>query len=225
VGAQPTKIPRIGYVAASGSEGGSAHRTVFRQGLRDLGYIEGKNILVESRYLDGMTDRSASAVAELLYLKVDAIVSTSPVVIRAAMQASKTIPIVLITVADPVATGLIDSLARPGGNVTGVTRLTRDLSGKRLELLKEAVPGISRIGVLLVADSPSMKEAVGIRARGGCASHNLHWRCAVRNPISTKYFEKLRSRPCDALIIARRLLIRYEKQIADLAIKKWLPQC
>ncbi|HEY7554152.1 MAG TPA: ABC transporter substrate binding protein [Candidatus Binatia bacterium] len=116
---QPGKVPRIGYVAASGPEGGSAHRNVFKQGLRDLGDVEGKTILVESRYLEGMSDRSTSVVADLLHLKVDLIVSTSPVVIRAAMQASKTIPIVMITVAEPVATGLIDSLARPGGTSRG----------------------------------------------------------------------------------------------------------
>ena len=223
---QPTKMPRIGYVAASGPEGGSAHRAVFRQGLRDLGYIEGKNILVESRYLDGMPDRSPSAVAELLHLRVDAIVSTSPVVIRAAIQASKTIPIVMITVVDPVATGLINSLARPGGNVTGVTRLTRDLSGKRLELLKEAVSHISRIGVLVVADSPSMKDAVKEYGLAAAALKLQLQSLEVRSskPDFDKVFREAAKSRVHALIIARHgLLIRYEKQIADLAIKNRLP--
>jgi ABC-type uncharacterized transport system substrate-binding protein len=156
---QPTKIPRIGYVAASSPEGGKTHREVFRRGLRELGYIEGKDILIEFRYLDGMSDRSPSVVAELMQLKVDVLVSTSPSVIGVAKRATNTIPVVMVTVVDPVAEGLIDSLARPGGNVTGITRLTRDLSGKRLELFKEAVPRISLVGVLLVADSSSTQVA------------------------------------------------------------------
>lgn len=223
---QSAKTPRIGYIAASGAEVGSSHRRIFRQGLSDLGYIEGKNILVESRYLDGMSDRSASAVAELLQLKVDAIVSTSPLVIRAAMQASKTIPIVMITVADPVASGLIDSLARPGGNVTGVTRLTRDLSGKRLELLKEAVPSVSRVGILLVADSPSMKDVMNEYGVAAPALKLQLHALEVRGPKPDfdNAFRQARTLRVNALVTARHgLLIRYEKQIADLAIKHRLP--
>jgi putative ABC transport system substrate-binding protein len=139
---QPNKIPRIGYVSGTG-----AYVAAFRQGLRDLGYIEGKDILVEYRYSEGKSDPTPGLVAELVQLKVDALVVTNPPSIRAAKQATKTIPIVMVSSADPVATGIIDSLARPGGNITGITRLTRELSGK-LELLKEVVPGISRLGVL-----------------------------------------------------------------------------
>ena len=109
-----------------------------------MGYIEGKNILVEFRYAEGKLDRLPGLVDELVQLKVVIVYATLPG-IRAAKQATKTIPIVMVTPADPVATGLIESLARPGGNITGLTRLTRDLSGKRLELLKEAVPGVSRV--------------------------------------------------------------------------------
>ena len=120
--------------------------------MRDLGYVEGKNILIEYRYVEGKADRIPSLVAELVQLKVDVLVAASPPAIRAAKQATKTIPIVMVTTQDPVATGLVDSLARPGGNITGLTRLTRDLSGKRLELLKEVVPAISRVGVLWDAE-------------------------------------------------------------------------
>ena len=123
----------------------------FRQGLRDLGYIEGKNILVEYRYLREIPNQIPSLVAELLGLKVDVLVAPwRPRAIRAAKQATKTIPIVMVTTDDPVATGMVDSLARPGGNVTGVSRLIRELGGKRLELLKETVPGISRVAVLVM---------------------------------------------------------------------------
>src|SRR6478736_580525 len=110
--------------------------------MRELGYIEGKNILVECRYAEGKLDRIPSLVAELVQLKPDVLVVVSLLSIRAAKQATKTIPIIMST-QDPVATGIIDSLAHPGGNITGVTRLTRELSGKRLELLKEAVPRMS----------------------------------------------------------------------------------
>ena len=120
----------------------------FRQGLRDLGYLEGKNILIEYRYVEGKLERIPSLVAELVQLKVDVLVCTSSSLIRAAKQATKTISIVMVTGQDPVATGIVNSLARPGGNITGFTRLTRELSGKRLELLNEVIPGISRVGVL-----------------------------------------------------------------------------
>src|SRR5215468_4673056 len=145
---QARKVPRIGYVSATGDPSNPGPNVEgFRQGLRDLGYVEGKNILVEYRYVEGKGDRNPSLVAELVQLKVDALVVGGPGGIRAAKQATKTIPIVIVTQEDPVAAGYIDSLAHPGGNITGLTRLTRELSGKRLELLTEVVPKISRIGV------------------------------------------------------------------------------
>jgi putative tryptophan/tyrosine transport system substrate-binding protein len=127
----------------------------FRQGLRDLGYVEGKNVLLEYRYTEGKQDPIPGLVAELVQLEVDVLVSSSLPVIRAAKQATKTIPIVMVFNADPVATGIVDNLAHPGGNITGLTRLTRSLGGKRLELLKEVVPRISRVGVLWDADEAS----------------------------------------------------------------------
>ena len=120
----------------------------FSKGCARLGYIEGKNILFEYRYTERNLDRIPSLVSELVQLKVDVLLLSNFRAIRAAKQATQTIPVVMVTTQDPVETGIIDSLARPGGNITGLTRLTRDLSGKRLELLKEAVPKISRVGVL-----------------------------------------------------------------------------
>jgi len=158
---QPKKVPRIGYLTGA-SPSFEAHRIEgFRQGLRDLGYIERKNILVEYRYAEGKRDLIPSLVAEFVQLKVDVFASGNFEVIRSSKQATKTIPIVMVTTVDPVATELVDSLAHPGGNITGLTRLTRDLSGKRLELLKEAVPRISRVGVLWDADDPS--AAIGFK--------------------------------------------------------------
>ena len=156
---QPAKIPRIGIVSGTGnpSEPGSSFK-MFRQALQDLGYSEGKNILLEHRYTEGKRDRIPGILAELMSLKVDVIFSTQAIVIRAAKQATKTIPIVMAVTPDPVAAGLVDSLARPGGNITGLTRFTRDLSGKRLELLTEMIPGLSRVGILSVSGFTAFKD-------------------------------------------------------------------
>ena len=152
---QPPKIPRIGYVSGSGDPNNPRPADeAFQQGLRDLGYIAGKNILVEYRYAEGNLDRLPGLVAELVQLKVDVLFVSNLPAIRAAKEATKTIPIVMVTPVDPVATGLVDSLARPGGNLTGLTTLGRELSGKRLELLKEAVPKMSRVGVLWDSNAP-----------------------------------------------------------------------
>ena len=133
---QPEKLPRIGYIAPTGPE--NTNYAAFLRGLRDLGYR--KNILVEYRSMEGNRDRIPSLMAELVQLQVDILVSPNAPTILAAKQATKTIPIVMVINTDPVASGLVDSLAHPGGNITGITRLTRDLSGKRLEVLKEVVP-------------------------------------------------------------------------------------
>jgi len=145
---QAGKIPRIGYLLPAAERNTPGLQIeALRQGLRDLGYIEGKNVLIEYRYAEGKPDRRVSLLNELLKLNVDVLVLVSIDSIRAAKQAAKT-PVVMIATVDPVALGLVDSFAHPGGNVTGLTTLIRDLSGKRLELLKEALPGISRVGVL-----------------------------------------------------------------------------
>src|SRR5262245_24769942 len=155
--AQETKkIPRIGYVSVSGdAKNPGRFVEAFRQGLRDVGYIEGKNIAVEYRYPGSQPELVPGFVAELVQLRVDILVSSSASALRVAKEATKTIPIVMITSQDPVATGMVESLARPGGNITGVTRLTHELSGKRLELFKEVVPQISRVGILTGRGSSS----------------------------------------------------------------------
>src|SRR5262245_36826156 len=157
---QPAKVPRIGFVSGIGDPQTFGFQIEeFRQGLRNLGYNEGKNILVEYRYAEGKQDRIPGLVAELVQLKVEVLVVGAQSSIRAAKQATKTIPIVMMSSVDPVAAGVVDSLAHPGGNITGLARLTRELSGKRLELLKEAVPGLSRVGVLRDPDDPSSSIA------------------------------------------------------------------
>ena len=154
---QPRKVPRIGYLTGTREptqKAPDANRDAFRQGLRDLGYIEGQNVVIEYRYGAVNEDRAAKLAAELIQLNPDVIVAVPFPGIASAKQATKTIPIVMVINQDPVAAGMVDSLARPGGNVTGVTRLTRELSGKRLELVKEIVPIASRVGILL-ADTTS----------------------------------------------------------------------
>ena len=147
---QPKKVPRIGYLSNTDPATDSARVEGIRLALRELGYIEGQNIAIEYRYAEGNRDQLPALVAELVRLKVDIIVvagGTGPT--RAAKNATKTIPIVMTGLgANPVEAGLVDSLARPGGNVTGLTSLSRELGGKRLELLKEAVPKLARVAVL-----------------------------------------------------------------------------
>jgi ABC-type uncharacterized transport system substrate-binding protein len=153
---QPKKVPRIGYLSNSDPVTESARAEAVRLALRELGYVEGQNIATEYRYAEGKPDRYPELAAELVRLKVDIIVvSGGDIPIRAAKNATKTIPIVMVGQGlDPVEAGLIESLARPGGNVTGITNLGRELGGKRLELLKEAVPKLDRVAVLYESASP-----------------------------------------------------------------------
>ena len=144
---QPKKVPRIGLLLPYSQPVSPLRINAFRQGLHSLGYTEGKNVVIEYRFAEGKLDRIPDLATELVRLGVDVIVTTSTPGVSAAKNASSTIPIVSIT-ADPVASGLVESLARPGGNVTGLTNLAPDLSGKRLELLKEAVPRMTRVGFL-----------------------------------------------------------------------------
>jgi putative ABC transport system substrate-binding protein len=154
---QPKKVPRIGYLSAADPARESARAEAIRLALRELGYIEGQNIAIEYRYSEEKVDRHPELSAELVHLKVDIIVvagGTEPV--RAAKNATKTIPIVMTGGGlDPVEAGLVESLARPGGNVTGITNLSRELGGKRLELLKEAVPKLARVAVLYDPAAPT----------------------------------------------------------------------
>ena len=148
---QAKKVPRIGYLSARADEKLEA----FRQGLRALGYVEGKNIIIEYRWAEGKTDPIPDLTAELVRLNVDVIVTSITLAAQAAKKLTTTIPIVVVGVGDPVATGLVASLARPGGNITGLSGLAPELSGKRLELLKEAFPKVSRVGVFWNPASPS----------------------------------------------------------------------
>jgi putative ABC transport system substrate-binding protein len=145
---QPAKIPRIGFLGAVSRSTVSARTEAFRQGLRKLGYVEGKNIVIEYRYVEGKLDRVSELAAELVRLKVDIIVTAGPASTRAAKEATVTIPIVMAFDNDPVGSGFVASLPRPGGNITGLATLAPEISGKQLELLKEIAPRLSRVAVL-----------------------------------------------------------------------------
>ena len=156
---QPKRVPRIGYVDA-GSPATTGHRAeAFMQGLRQLGYVDGRNIVIEYRWAEGKLDRLPGFVAELVHAKVDVIVSSATPAIRIAKEQTATIPIVMAGVTDPVELGFAASLARPGGNITGLTHLSPDLTGKRLELLKEVFPGLARVAVLWNPNHPGQPRA------------------------------------------------------------------
>jgi putative ABC transport system substrate-binding protein len=222
---QSQKIPRIGYLPGRGEPSTPGFQVeAFRQGLRDLGYTEGKNILVDYRYIEEKLDRIPSLVAELVQLKPNVLLVVSPPAIRAAKQATKTIPIVIVTTQDPVATGIVDSWAHPGGNITGLSRLTQELSGKRLELFKEVVPGISRVGVLWNADGSGIafKEYDAAARALKIPLQSL----AVRGPnpdFEGAFQAATKERTNAILTVTNALLVRYPKRIADLAIKNRLP--
>jgi putative ABC transport system substrate-binding protein len=170
---QPAKVPRIGYLVGGDPTTESARSKGIRLALRELGYIEGQNIATEYRYAEGKSDRQPELAAELVRLKVDIIVAAGGGIIQAAKNATKTIPIVMAgSPNDPVEAGLVESLARPGGNVTGLTNLNRELGGKRLELLKEAVPKVARVAVLYdpAVRGQRTRGERGSPSRGACAA-------------------------------------------------------
>jgi ABC-type uncharacterized transport system substrate-binding protein len=224
--AQSAKVPRIGFLTNTKLENPSIEP--FRRGLQALGYIEGKSIRVEYRYFETKREMIPPLVAELVQMNVDVLVVGAPPAIRAARQATKTIPIVIVTNQDPVAAGYVDSLARPGGNTTGVTNLTRELSGKRLELLKEIVPRLSRVGILWNTDALEIGFGRGFKEYEATArslkipleslpirASNLDFDGAFRVAIKARV---------NALITLSHIVLNpYRKQIAGLAIKHRLP--
>jgi len=223
---QANRIPRIGLMTATGnSKSRGPQVEAFQRGLKDLGYIEGKNCLIEYRYeSDGTPHRLL--VAELLQLRVDVLLVASQPAIRAAKDATKTTPIVMVTTQDPVASGYIHSLSRPGGNITGLTRLTRELSGKRLELLTEIVPTISRVGILWDAEGQS--AAIGFKEYE-VATRALKiglQSLEVRQPkpdFAGAFQAAIKGRSNALIVVRNPLITNNQKQIADLAIKNRLP--
>ena len=223
---QPKKIPRIGFQAAASPAAISARIEAFRQGLRELGYSEGKNIVIEWRYAEGKLDRLPALAAELVHLKVDVIVSAAPAPTRSAKQATATIPIVMAFDDDPVGSGFAASLARPGGNLTGLSALSPEISGKQLELLREIVPKLSRVAVLggdvTRPGNPQALREINVAAEAfGVQVHYLE----VRDPtdIETAFRAASKEHADAVLVLSAPVLISQRRQVADLAVKSRLP--
>jgi putative ABC transport system substrate-binding protein len=224
---QPKKVPRIGYLSPLDPATEFARSEAIRLALRELGYIEGQNIATEYRYAEGKLDRLPELVAELVRLKVDIIVAAgTDRVVREAKNATKTIPIVMGGGADPVEAGLVESLARPGGNVTGISNLGSELGGKRLALLKEAVPKVARVAVLYDPAIPStvldVKEALPVAARA-LGLTLQPWEVRSADDFDRVFAAMGKQRP-DGLYVASGPLIRpNRKRIAGFTLKSRLP--
>jgi putative ABC transport system substrate-binding protein len=222
---QPTKVPRIGILVGSSLSANAARIDAFRQGLRELGYVEGKNIAIEFRSAEGKFDRLPDLAAELVSLKVDVIVTTGPIVNRPAKEATSTIPIVMGFDHDPVGNGFVASLARPGGNMTGLSNLAPEISGKQLELLKEIIPRLSRVAVFGNSKEPanpqSLKQA---ELAAGAFKIKLQY-VDVLSPkdIEAAFRAAGKGRAEAALILGSFILNPHRAQIADLAVKNRLP--
>ncbi len=219
---QATKVPRIGFLLVTASP---HWEEAFRQGLRDLGWVEGQNIAIEYRWAEGKLERLPDLAAELVRLKVDVLVAETTPAALAAKNVTKTIPIVFVRVSDPVGSGLVASLARPGGNVTGPTSITLELSGKRLELLKEALPGILRVAVLWnptnPASAPMLKET---QVAAGALNLQLQiLEARDRNELE-RAFSALARNPADALtMVPESFFYGQRTRIVDFAARRRLP--
>jgi putative ABC transport system substrate-binding protein len=222
---QPTKIPRIAFLIASSLSAQSARIEAFRQGLRELGYVEGKNIVIEYPSAEEKPDHLPALVAELVRLKVDVIVTAGATSTRAAKEATSTIPIVMTNDGDPVASGFIASLARPGGNITGLSTLAPEISGKQLELLKETISKLSRVAVFgtstRAGNAQALKE-VELAAKGfGVKLQYLD----VLGPkdIETAFRAASKGRAQAVLVMTSPVFNAHRTQLTDLAVKSRLP--
>ena len=224
---QPKKIPRIGYLSNGDPTTESTRSEGIRLALRERGYIEGQNIATEYRYTEGKRDRLPELLAELVRLKVDIILVSGDIPVRAAKNATKTIPIVMLgTGSDPVEAGHVESLARPGGNVTGITNLTRELGGKRLELLKEAVPKVARVAVLYDPAIPpsvlEVKELLPVAARA-LGLTLQPWEVRRADGFEKVFAALNKQRPDGLYVSGGPLMAANRKRIADFALKSRLP--
>jgi putative ABC transport system substrate-binding protein len=222
---QPARIPRIGILIAAPASVQSTQVEAFRRRLRELGYVEGQNIFIEYRYAEGKLERLPDLAADLVRLKVDVIVASAPRAVFAAKKASTTIPIVFAIATDPVGLGLVSSLARPGGNITGLSLMAPDLDGKRLELLKEAFPTVARVaflwfpggptGNLALTDMEAPAKALGVKIQ------SLEVR-SLEDIASA--FARAKREGAQALITTPHSLITsQQRQVLDFAAKNRLP--
>src|SRR6266705_1658988 len=224
---QAAKIARIGYLTSS--LGVNPHLPeAFHQGLRDLGYVEGRNLVIEYRDAEGKADRLPALAAELVALKVDVIVVTGTLAALAAKQTTRTLPIVFSPAGDPVGSGLVTSLARPGGNVTGLSAFAPELVGKRLELLKQAVPGVSLVAVLWQPGAFGERTEKDTLKRAEVAGRDPHLPLQfveARGPADfARAFSDMSMARADALtVLASNMFVSERRRLVDLAAEKRLP--
>jgi putative ABC transport system substrate-binding protein len=222
---QQKKVPRIGFLGAVTPEDFPHLEEAFREGLRELGFVEGKTLVIEYRWAEGRAERLPEMAADLVRLKVDAIFAITSAAARAAKGATTTIPVVFVGVSDPVRYGLVATLARPGGNMTGLGHFTPELNGKRLELLKEVVPGLRRVAILWNTGNESHEEqlkdlgnpakALGVQLRP----------VGVEKPeeLEGAFQVMVRDQATGLVVLASSLTHRHLGRIADFAIKHRLP--
>jgi putative ABC transport system substrate-binding protein len=223
--AQQPKVPQIGLLFSSSPSAQLARIEAFRQGLREIGYVEGKNIVIELRSAEGKPDRLPALAAELVRLKVDVIVSAAPTVTRAIKEATVTIPIVMAQDRDPVGNGFVANLARPGGNITGLSSLAPEISGKQLELLKEIVPRLSRVAVLGTSTSPGTAQVLKeLELAAGAFKVQLQYLDVLSSKdIETAFRAASKGRAEAVLVLGGPLLNSQRTQVVDLAVKNRFP--
>jgi putative ABC transport system substrate-binding protein len=221
---QPVKGHRIGLLVFASASSFAPRVDAFRHGLRERGYVEGQNVFLEYRYAEGQLERLPALAAELAALKVDVIVTSSTPAIRAAMQATRTIPIVMANVADPVQSGLVASLARPGGNVTGVSNLAPEVDGKRLALLKEALPKVARVGFILDPANRALALRLGELRTAARALGIALQSVEVGNPGELESaFEAIARERVGALIVPAPIASLYGRRIVQIALRQRVP--
>ena len=222
---QPKQVPRIGHLSGSSPSSVAARIEAFRQGLHELGYVEGQNIVIEYRYADGKSDRLPALAAELVHLKVNLIVTGGPAPTRAAKAATSTIPIVMAQDPDPVGIGFVASLARPGGNITGLSIVAPELSGKRMELLKEILPKLARVAAVgslsdlgnaqLLKETELAAEAIGVKLQ--------YVDVRDAEDIENAFREASKARADALLLLSSFVFNSHRTEIAAIAVKNRLP--
>ena len=222
---QPAKLPRIGFQTDSAASTITARIEAFRQGLRELGYVEGKNIIVEWRSAEGRAERRSEIAAEFVRLNLDVIVSAGPAVTRALREATSTIPIVMAQDTDPVGSGFVATLARPGGNITGLSSLAPEISGKQLEILKEIVPKVSRVAVIgnstIPGDAQGLRETV--LAAGSFEVYLRYLDVVHPKDLETALRAAAKGRADALLFLGNPILNTHRQQVVELAAKHRLP--
>ena len=222
---QAPKIPRIGYLGTTSPSTSLGRVEAFRQGLRELGYVAGENIIIEYRYAEGRVERLPTLAAQLTRLKLDVIVTGGPEPTRAAKQATSTIPIIMAQDTDPVGNGFVASLARPGGNITGLSALSPEISGKQLELLTEIVPKLSRLAVLWASNNPGIAPSLReLERASGALEVKLQFLEIMSREHIESAFRRARDERANAvLVLTSGVAAANRKEIAGFAVKSRLP--